>query len=582
MDELLKEVGVTGAVWARLDNDGEIHVDAAGVNSVATGEPLAADSKMHVGSIAKTLIATGVLKLVSEGRIDLNAPISDYLPALPFDNPWTGHPIRVRQLLDHTAGLDDMRLWQLFSTQATPNTALIEAFTRAPSVRVLRSQPGSRFSYSNMGYTLAAMLIETVCSERYELWLDRELLRPSGMHDSTFAFTTQLGDAADPRLAWGHHDTATTAPAMSVYLRPAGQFTTTARDLALFAQFLMSDGQVAGRSLVKPELLREMGRVHDTDAARAGLKVGYALGLERRDRHGALGLCHGGDVVGFHARLCIFPAPLDANSAAIRPSKAFVLLLNTDCNGRDCGRFDALLVQALAMSPLTPPSRAAASREVGEWQGRYVPAPNRMASFRYLDFLFDSRRLQWDGKLLQLAPIQGVVRTLMPVGDLTFIADGRSAASHVLLQGDNGQRFYSDGLRSYRKFHPAYYWLLAASLAGGLIGLLWFALVAPVRAVVRRESIIAPGVIGAWQLLLPLPLFLLQSYTQLGDRTAASVALYVVTATLPLLMLWQAWRSLRCECGIACARINLVAALLVLQWCAVLAVWRLLPFALWR
>ncbi|MGH8076879.1 MAG: serine hydrolase domain-containing protein, partial [Lysobacter sp.] len=252
----LQEVGLVGAVWATVDSDGAIRTGAAGLSNAATGKAMTPDNKVHVGSVAKSLIATGVLQLVSAGRVDLDAPVSRYLPTLKFANRWPDEPVRVRHLLDHTAGLDDMRLWQLFSSQPTPDTPLLAAFTRDSSVLTIRSRPGSRFSYSNMSYTVAAMVIESVTHERYEAWLDRELLRPLAMRDSTFAFTTQKGPAADPRLAWGHLDRTTPAPALPVYLRPAGQFTTTAHDLALFAKFLMGDGRVDGRTIVMPELLR--------------------------------------------------------------------------------------------------------------------------------------------------------------------------------------------------------------------------------------------------------------------------------------------------------------------------------------
>lgn len=577
MERALQEEGITGAVWATVDSDGEIRTGAAGLSNVVTGGALAPDSKVHVGSVAKLLLATGVLQLVSAGRVDLDAPLGRYLPGLKFDNPWPDQPVRVRHLLDHTAGLDDMRLWQVFSTQPTPDSPLLDAFTRDPSVLAIRSQPGSRFSYSNMGYTLAAMVIEAVTRERYEVWLDRELLRQLGMRDSTFRFTTQLGPGADPRLAWGHLDIASPAPAMPVYLRPAGQFTTTARDLALFGKFIMSDGRVEGRTIVTPELLLAMGRASTTDAARAGLQVGYALGLGRRDRHGVVGLCHGGEVVGFRAMLCLFP-----NQQDTRGGKAFVIVLNKDGDGANTGRFDALMAKALAIPSSPAAQPAPAPRDVADWQGRYVPAPNRFASFRYVDFLFDSPRLAWDGAVLRFSPVQGPVRALMPAGGMTFTANDRTIASHVLLRGEGGERLISEGQRTYRKVHAAQYGLVAASLAFGLLGLLWFGLVVPARAIVRREPVRVPGVIAAVLLLLPIPLFLLQSYTQLGDRTVASVALYGVTAALPLLMLWQAWRSLRHREGLADGRVNLVAALLVLQWCAVLVGWGMLPLALWR
>jgi CubicO group peptidase (beta-lactamase class C family) len=577
VERVLREEGMAGAVWALMDSDGVVRTGAAGLANTATGERMQPDSRVHVGSIAKTFIATGVLMLASDGRVDLDAPVGRYLPELAFDNPWPGEPVRVRHLLDHTAGLDDMRLWQAFSTQPTADTPLTAVFDRDASVLAIRSRPGRQFSYSNIGYTLAAMVIESVTGERYEDWLGRELLVPLQMRDSTFAFTTQQGPGRDPRLAWGHLDRELPAAALATYLRPAGQFTTTAKDLALFAQFLMGDGRVDGRTLVRPELLRAMGNPGSTDAARAGLPVGYALGLFRRDRHGVVGRCHGGDVVGFHGMLCLLP---DRTGAPAR--QAFVVVENTDCDGRDCGRFDALMVRAMGIVPAAANAAEPASLEVAGWTGRYVPSPNRVDTFRYLDYLFDSPKLAWDGRVLLLSPTQGEPRTLAPAGGLHFVAPDRSVASHVLLRGAQGERLFSDGQRTYRQVGPLKYWGLAASLAAGLLGIAWFALAVPVRALMRREPVFVPGVIAVALLVVPVPLFLLQSYTRLGEATPASIALFSVTAVLPLLMAWQAWRSARRHEGLARGRVNLCAALAVLQWCAVLLAWGLMPLTLWR
>lgn len=577
VERVLREEGMAGAVWALMDSDGVVRTGAAGLANTATGERMQPDSRVHVGSIAKTFIATGALMLASDGRVDLDAPVSRYLPELAFDNPWPGEPVLVRHLLDHTAGLDDMRLWQAFSTQSTADTPLSAVFDRDASVLAIRSRPGRQFSYSNIGYTVAAMVIESVTGERYEDWLGRELLAPLQMRDSTFAFTTQQGPDRDPRLAWGHLDRELPAAALATYLRPAGQFTTTAKDLALFAQFLMGDGRVDGRTLVRSELLRAMGNPGSTDAARAGLPVGYALGLFRRDRHGVVGRCHGGDVVGFHGMLCLLP---DRAGAPAR--QAFVVVENTDCDGRDCGRFDALMVQAMAIAPPAPAAPLPASPDVAEWQGRYVPSPNRIDTFRYLDYLFDSPKLAWDGRVLRLSPTQGEPRTLAPAGGLQFVAPDRTVASHVLLRGEQGERLFSDGQRTYRQVGPLKYWGLAASLAVGLLGIAWFALAVPVRALMRREPVLVPGVIAVALLVVPVPLFFLQSYTRLGEATPASIALFSVTAVLPLLMAWQAWRSARRHEGLARGRVNLCAALAVLQWCAVLLAWGLMPLTLWR
>ena len=291
----LEADGITGAVWGTLDEHGNIRTDAAGL--AAAHRPMRPDDRVQVGSIAKMMLATGVLRLVSEGRLSLDTPVTGLVPGLVFDNPWHAtHPVRLRHLLDHTAGLNDMRLGQFFSLEATPDTPLAQATDIGRPLRV-RSRPGSRFSYSNTGYTLLGRVIEQATGRRYEDYLDTQLLGPLGMRDSTFRFVTQVGANADRRLAMGHFEDGAAHPAIPLYLGPAAQFTTTTRDMLRFGEFLMSDGRIDGRPFIDPVLMRARGYANGTEAARAGLRVGYALGLALRDRHQAVGLCHGGDTL---------------------------------------------------------------------------------------------------------------------------------------------------------------------------------------------------------------------------------------------------------------------------------------------
>ena len=283
---VLAEEGLVGAVWATLAPDGSIITGAAGLKDARRGAPLDADHKVQIGSITKTLIAMGTLRLVTEGRFLLDTPVVELLPGLPIDNPWASdNPLLVRHLLDHTSGLDDTRLSQVFSLTATPDTPLAMALAQRGSPRLrLRTRPGSTCSYSNSGYTLLAMVIESIARERYEAYLDRHLLAPLGMADSTFQFVTQHGDQRDARLAMGHFERGVPHPAVPSHLRPATQFTTTARDMATLARFMLGVGTLAGEQFIDSALLRAMGRPSGTEAAVAGLEAGYGLGLGRRDR----------------------------------------------------------------------------------------------------------------------------------------------------------------------------------------------------------------------------------------------------------------------------------------------------------
>jgi CubicO group peptidase (beta-lactamase class C family) len=575
---ILAEENLTGAVWATVDADDAIAVDAAGIRDARSGDPLEPDDRVHVGSIAKTLLATGVLRLVSEGRLSLQAPVSDVVPDVVFDNPWAGSdPVRIRHLLDHTSGLDDLHLWQFFSTKPDPDTPLAQAFDGDDLLRV-RCRPGTRFSYSNMGYTLLGRIVEAVTGQRYERYLDAHLLRPLGMHDSSFGFVSQQGPHPDPRLAMGHFDDGTAHAAVPVYLRPAGQFTTTARDMGRFARFLMGDGRIDGEVFVDPRWLRAMGEPRGTEAVQAGLRIGYALGLSTRDRHGAVGRCHDGSVLGYRAMLCLFP----------RQKRAFFWSTNTDSESPEHRRrLDALFVEALAVATPAPNVAAAIDAmpaDIDDWSGFYVPAPNRMASFAWLDTVFGFVHLRREGNALRLRSLQSPAIALVPLGAMLFRAPERTIASHVLLMDADGRRVLGTGGQNYAQASTPKLALLWLSLIAGALGLAWLLLSGLARLLARRMAPSHPAfvpVLGVVALLLPLPLFLRQSFLQLGDLTLASGTLAAVTAALPLTMLIGLFLRIRGGQRGPVAMLDVLAMLAVLQWAIVLAAWGLLPLRLW-
>lgn len=477
--------------------------------------------------------------------------------------------MRLRHLLDMTSGLDDARFWHVFSTHSHADAPLAAAFPKGSGVLRIRSRPGARFSYSNMSYTLLGMVIEQIVKQRYERYLDAQLLAPLGMHDSTFAFVSQSSDA---RLAMGHFENGVTHPAMASYVRPAGQFTTTAADMGRFAQFLMSDGSVGGKPYIDPALLRQMGEPNGTEAARAHLTVGYGLGLRQTDRHGAIAKCHSGNAIGFRAVLCLFPST----------RQAFFIAINADSETADYHRVDALLVKALMPTPPVAPLPAApAAFDSQDWEGFYIPSPNRFESMRLVDTVFNAMRVRRKAGVLRLEPFQSAAIALTQVDGSLFRAPGKLLASHVLLISADGARIISNGTQSYEKVSLMRLLPLWFSVAAGLMGLACILLMAGTRLALRRMSLrdplLAPFA-GALALLLPLPFFYRQSFMQLGDVTLASGLLAAVTAALPVAMLIGLAMALRNKTWKSAGP---VAMLAVLQFALMLAAWDWLPFRLW-
>jgi len=576
IEKVLVEEGLTGIAWALVGGNDEVKFDATGLQDNLAGSAFASDTRFHVGSLTKTVLATGVLRLATEERIDLDAPALRYLPDLfPDIPPASFSDVTVRNLLDHTAGLNDAQMWQMFSERADADAPLIAAFPHPETQLLIRAQPGSRFSYSNAGYTLLGMIIESVVGVRYETYLDEHVLTPLAMHDSTLSFTTQEGEDADPTLAWGHVDDGSRYAARPIFLRPAGQFTTTAADLVVFAEFLLGDGVVDGQIFVDEALMRSRGKPIGTEAANEGLIAGYTLGLGRRDRHGVVGYCHGGNIVGFVAMLCIFP----------NEHKAFAYSVNTDSETANYGRFDTLLIGALNIAEAQPPQTATLASGNSAWNGRYVLSPNRFQMFNYLDTVFGSIKISTGDESVAITSLQQDARELRPVGERLFSANNRATTSHVFLRGQQGEYLVSDGFRTYKKVSTAYLTAHWISVLLGLAGLIWILIAGSISLVRFRSKMInrpeAPAFVASALLFIPIPFFFTQSFMALGDFTLASALLAIVTLLLPIGMFVTIIRAKKMWQVSRITLLHGIAAAFVLQWCAVLLAEDMLPFRLW-
>lgn len=576
LEVLLAEEGLTGAAWVLIGEGGSKSFGALGMRDSLNHSEFTTDTRFHVGSLTKSVLATGVLKLATDGIVELDAPVSRYLPNLHFENPWADTAVvTVRHLLDHTSGLNDAHLWQLFSQRPDPKLPLIAAFPE-PKVQLrVRSRPGSQFSYSNMGYTLLGMIVEAVVDDTYESYLDANVLAPLEMRNSTSMFTEQQGKDADPTLAWGHVDGGSRYAARPIFLRPAGQFTTTAADLARFAKFLLSDGVVDGDQFIDEALMNARGQPSGTDAALNGLIAGYALGLGRRDRHGVVGFCHSGNIAGFVARLCIFP---DEN-------KAYAYSINTDSETADYERVDSLLIAALGIAEATVPPGTEPAPDIAAWHGRYILSPNRFQAFEYLDKVFGAVSIFADGSLLSMESLQSDPRKLRPVGSRNYSASDRATSSHVFYRGEDGRYLFSDGFKTYEKVSSSYLFAHWASISLGIAGLVWILLAGAISAIREPRKMMqrpqAPAFAATMLLLAPIPFFMTQSFMALGDFTTASVLLAIVTLLLPIGMLWTLVRARNALRQSPMNLLHGLAALFVLQWCAVLFSAGMLPLRLW-
>jgi len=185
--------GVAVAVWA----DGTETYACHGVTSLEDPRPVDEHTLYSLGSISKTFTATAMMRLVAQGKVDLDAPVRRYVPELVLRNEqWTSE-MTVLNLLNHTAGLD----WRLIVDTGGGDDALAQFVARLAELRQLAA-PGTRTSYSQAGYNLAGRIIEKITGLTFERAVETLILEPLGLGDTLYTMDDIM---ARPTVAMGHN-----------------------------------------------------------------------------------------------------------------------------------------------------------------------------------------------------------------------------------------------------------------------------------------------------------------------------------------------------------------------------------------
>ena len=141
------------------------------------------NTKHRLGSVTKQFTAMLILQLVAEGKIDLQTPITTYLPDYPKEN---GDKITTHHLLTHSSGIPNYTAFPDFFAAESRNPYTPNQFVKKFEDKELEFTPGEKFNYSNSGYFLLGVLIEKLSGKTYEEMLHEKIFTPLGMHDTGY------------------------------------------------------------------------------------------------------------------------------------------------------------------------------------------------------------------------------------------------------------------------------------------------------------------------------------------------------------------------------------------------------------
>ncbi|GGJ84049.1 penicillin-binding protein [Streptomyces camponoticapitis] len=296
-----KEFDVPGVSVGVL-MDGRESYASHGVTSV--GHPLPVDEKtlFHLASVTKTFTSTAMMRLVAEGKVDLDAPVRRYVPELKLSDEEAAERITVLNLLNHTAGLD----WNLIDTGEGDSS--LPGFVARMSELTLIAPPGTRASYSQAGYNLAGRIIEKVTGLPFEQAVASLVLKPAGLSDTVFG----LDDVMVRKFAVGYNRgedgelrVAQPWKAFREGARgdnPGGGIASTVSDLLRWARFQLGDGE----GVLPAETLHRM-REKTVELRASTLGDAFGICWFLRDVDGVRTIGHGGSGNGQFAELLIVP-----------------------------------------------------------------------------------------------------------------------------------------------------------------------------------------------------------------------------------------------------------------------------------
>jgi CubicO group peptidase (beta-lactamase class C family) len=366
--DAMGEARVPGLALALFRGQETIYARGFGLTGVEDGGlPVTPQTLFRIGSLTKSMTAAAVMRTVERGALDLDTPVSRYVPWLRFSQAGAQDRITLRMLLSHSTGLPTA--WAAVGRRGEDG---LEAHVRqdVPGYEFL-APPGKLYSYSNPGVRVAGLILQVVAGRPYAELIQEMVFDPLDMGRTTFdpmvamtyplAQSHELDEGGGLRVRHRYsHDTGA---------YPSGSVISTAADMAHYGLMHLNAGLHQGRRVLAAGSVAEMQTaVVDCYAVGGG---GYGLGFHVDGYKGVRRVWHEGSTANFGSRLVLVP----------EAGAGVVVLVNHAPHfwARGAALTDSILDELLGLPPESPepasqaPDRRCWSRfegaYLGDWRG---------------------------------------------------------------------------------------------------------------------------------------------------------------------------------------------------------------------
>jgi CubicO group peptidase (beta-lactamase class C family) len=303
IEEVMQAYDLPGMAIGIVKDNEIVYAQGFGYKNIDTKQPVTNTTLFHMASISKPFVATAVMQLVEQGKIDLEAPVTTYLPYFKLDDKrYTD--ITIQQMLSHISGMPDVEDYEWNNPQY--DEGALERYVRSLADKKMRFDPGESWAYSNMAFECLGDVIAKVSGMSFADYEKEHILDPAGMKESTFLKPEHLPE----NWASGHlRTTRTVAWEGYPYNRmhgPSSTLHSNTIEMCNWAIINMKRGTRAGQKILEPDsydlLWKPWFKIGGEDSEVA-VGLSWFLGSHRGEKT----ISHSGGDTGFNTYLTLLP-----------------------------------------------------------------------------------------------------------------------------------------------------------------------------------------------------------------------------------------------------------------------------------
>lgn len=295
----MQTANIPGLALGVVYGDEVVYLQGYGI-AAPDGRAVTPQTPFILGSTSKSFTALAVMQLVEAGRIDLDAPVTTYLPWFRTNDAAASAQITVRHLLNQTSGLPAYEGRQGIADNDQSNMALENGVRDLSGVQL--SQPaGQSYEYANENYNLLGLIVQAVSGSSYEEYVRSAIFAPLQMTHSAAALSDPAAvDIATGYRYWFFWPVAFDAP-YPRRMTPSGFLISSAEDMTHYLIAQLNGGAYGNNQLLSPQRIDTLL----TPAARISPSSSYGMGWVIESHPGTTRIWHNGDVSNFHSNMLL-------------------------------------------------------------------------------------------------------------------------------------------------------------------------------------------------------------------------------------------------------------------------------------